>query len=96
MMQLGDAVDSFIGAAGIASAVLVDPALPEVIARIQELQAFETSPEGSAYGIGGIGLANTLPFIDAYIFYRKHPYGTAAIGLSVLAIPALIGYLLAK
>jgi hypothetical protein len=97
--QFGDItsdISSFISSAGqvgsVLSDVLQDPALPDVLSRIQTIK--QLAPTSSAPGASttgpGVGLSKAVPLLDAYIFYLKYPpVIPVAIGLVTILIFAI-------
>lgn len=63
-------------------AVVEDPALPQVVQRIQTIRAIEEAaakkepppPPGAKPKPVGIGLKRVIPALDAFIFLRKNPW----------------------
>lgn len=74
--------------------IVEDPALPQVIARVQTLKTITareaaSAPKspGAAVSSAGIGLQKAIKPLDAYIWYRENPGTTyALLGLGFVAI----------
>lgn len=82
----------------IVVAVIEDPALPEVLVRLRAIVAMEqaiarkktTSAGFGAFGADpGVNLIKAIPFLDAYLYLRQHPWVGIAAGAGVVA--ALFG-----
>ena len=87
----GDTGDDLLSAAEIGVSIISDPAFPRLIQLGLELKAFEQGPSGGIPGGQGMNLAATIPFFEGYIYYRKHPWTCALIGLGILGVPVLLG-----
>lgn len=77
-----------------------DPAMPQLMARVQTLQALEAakSPPAvpgatpAAPASAGVGLNRVLPLFDVAIWYEKHPWAPWAIGAGVITVLGGIGF----
>lgn len=76
----------------IVDAVINDPALPQIISLVQEIQDMETGPSSGNPGGPGLGLDGFVAPLKGYIFVKRHPIVTALLGVSVLALPFAVGY----
>lgn len=88
----GDITDILAQAADLIGAVIADPALPQVLELGEELKTYEQSPSGSNPGGPGIGLTALVPYLSAYVWYRRnHAWAPWALGLAALGLPLLAG-----
>jgi len=76
-----------------------DPAMPQLMARVQTLQALEAAkspPKApgapAAPASVGVGLSRVLPLFDVAIWYEKHPWAPWAIGAGVIAVLGGVGF----
>lgn len=82
--------------------IVDDPALPRFVDRIKQVRALPSTSSAGAPGPKqpGVGLDNFIAPLDWYIWIRKHPALTWAIGVgSVLAFTGLgftAGYLVKR
>jgi hypothetical protein len=78
-----------------------DPAMPEVVCQIQQLQAIDRGSPVAACaetpaGVGAPWAANLLPILRGYVYAQQNKWVyPVAIGLA-LGLPFLIGYEMAK
>ncbi len=86
-----------IGSAGkyvdIARAILEDPFLPEVAAKIRELKRLETKKRGSG---SGIGLRDLDTGLSLWIALKKRPWLLYVGAAVALAVPFAVGYFVAR
>lgn len=76
-----------------------DPALPQVIDRVQKLKAADAArsapsgvPAAAAPTKPGVGLSRTLPLWDAAIGYTKYPWAPWAIAGGAIIVLGGIGF----
>ena len=80
----------------IAQAVTADPALPQIVDLVKEIQDLNTGSSSGTPGAPGIGLSDFVTPLKGYIFVKKHPWITAFTGLALLAVPFSLGFLVAR
>lgn len=87
---------------GTAIDVASDPYLPEVFCRIQQLknidhgEAVTICAETPAGTIGGVGLANAMIPLRAYVYAQQNKWVYPVAIAAILGIPLLIGYKLGE
>jgi hypothetical protein len=73
--------------------IVQDPALPQLVQRINTLRRLEQKPatpgQPAPAAVPGVGIQKMLAPIDAFIWYREHP--KTAIMIGVGATVALVG-----
>jgi hypothetical protein len=79
--------------------VLNDPALPQIIGMVVELNSLEkkaaSSPSSGSTG-QGIGLRKVVKPLELFVFYRKNEWILpVAIG-GLIGLPFLLGYVVGK
>lgn len=79
--------------------VVEDPALPQVVSRIEKLKAADAAasapsgiPAAAAPSKPGVGLSRTLPLWDAAIGYTKYPWAPWAIAAGAVVVLGGIGF----
>lgn len=89
----------------VVEAVLEDPALPQVATRLRKLKAIQAKRPSLPPGTPrlpagqkppGIGLQATVKPLDAFIYYREHPWILPVGIVAALAVPGVIGYYIGK
>lgn len=96
-LAMGDAISTVGTVLDVAS----DPAMPEVVCRVQQLQAIdrgqtvgvctETLP-----GIGTPWIQRVLPVLRGYVYAQQNQWVYPAALLAVIGIPMWIGYELGR
>jgi hypothetical protein len=101
MSGLGD-LSSIIAGISTAGDVASDPYFGEVVCRIGQLKSIESggapgdcvaTPAGQP---GGVGLANLMYPLRAYVFAEANKWVYPVAALAILGLPMWIGYRLGK
>lgn len=78
--------------------VVEDPALPQVVRRIETLRTIAAKKAPSAPSapsvpsVPGVGLHRVVPLLDAAIWYSKYPWAPWAIGAAAVLALGGIGF----
>lgn len=79
--------------------VLSDPALPQIIGMVVELNAMEKSaantPSSGSTG-QGIGLRKVVKPLELFVFYRKNEWVLPVAIAGLVGLPFLLGYVVGK
>lgn len=96
---MGDIASTIVTALDVAS----DPALPEVVCRIQQLQAIDrgqavdlSTCQETLPGVGAPWAQNALPVLRGYVWAQQNKWVYPAAVLAIIGIPMWIGYELGK
>lgn len=95
---MGDVVSTIENVLGTGISIADDPYFPETICHIQQLtqiqngqavQACTDTPDNIA---GGVGLANFVKPLRAYVWLEENKWGYALLAAGVIGLPFLLGY----
>jgi hypothetical protein len=85
---------------GTVRKIVDDPALPQVVQRIEVINAMPSTATGLPGSIvvsaPGVGLKHLLAPLDAYIYARRNPWAPWAIGAGIVLVIGGIGYRLGQ
>jgi hypothetical protein len=82
--------------------VATDPYMPEIICRIQQLQQVGRNQPAQVCTdtpntvTGGVGIANAMPVLRAYVYAQQNPWVYPVAIAAILGLPIWIGYELGK
>lgn len=82
-----------------ATAILDDPALPEVVSLVMELKAIKAREKKALLGgtsLGDIGLKGIVQPLRYYVGYKKNPAMGMLVIAAIFAAPLALGYVLGK
>jgi hypothetical protein len=94
---MGDVLDSITTTLDVAS----DPAMPEVVCRVQQLQAIDrgqTVPvcAQTPDGVGAPWIQNVLPVLRGYVYAQQNKWVYPLVVLGVIGLPLWVGYELGR
>lgn len=94
---MGDVVTTLTTALDVAS----DPAMPEIVCRIQQLQAIDHGqpvPDCALTpdGIGSPWIRNVLPVLRGYVYAQQNKWVYPVVALAVIGLPLWVGYELGR
>jgi len=95
------AMGDVVGTIGTVLDVASDPAMPEIVCRIQQLQAIDRGqPVGvcaeTPPGIGMPWMQNVLPVLRGYVYAQQNKWVYPVALLAAIGIPMWIGYELGR
>jgi hypothetical protein len=85
---------------GTVRQIVDDPALPQIIGRIQTINALPSTktglPGSPLQPAAGVGLKHLVKPLDMYIYARRNPWAPWAVGAGIVLVIGGLGYRLGQ